>query len=210
MHAARGLDFMELEVEFEYDAQALAETLESYSLSLDTLVGQGSTALVFARGERVCRLTMDYASHHFLVEAAKTAELAVPEVFVNHGEVHRYTDDAWGESLYLLECERLEALEHWREQSALVNEWLGYIDENHPTGTLVTGSESERQELMRLLRNLVVAFPEQLRLPGKMQKTLLFAIDRFGMRLCDIELSDTNFMVRPSTGQILLTDPVHD
>lgn len=123
------------------DHSTLHETLGRLGLAADDAVGVGTTSIVLPYGDHVGRLSMDWASHQFLVEAAHQRNLASPRVFRNHGEVGNYEGDGEDTPFYFLECERLLPLNDCPEQEACIKEWCEQIDMNLADGSLFSGRE---------------------------------------------------------------------
>lgn len=189
------------------DSPDLQNMLDMLGFRIEDAVGIGTTSIILPKGDRVLRLTIDDMSHAFLIAANGRPGLASPKVFQDHGVVGHYEDDGEDCDFELLECERLDDLEKWPAQLQLVQEWdfilLERIDELPPFRSEVSVNQ---------LRTAAQQDGAQLGLSQSLIDTHMFAADlaeRMHYDL-DFDLNITNYMVRPHTGEILLTDPVHN
>jgi len=187
------------------DSDDLRRTVESLSLRVEDALAFGTTSVLFAKGhDRVLRLTTDPASHNFLVSAQQETGLAVPLVYRDYGVVGRYEDDGDDSDFELLECERLAEMSEWPKAASWFNTWLNELFDG---ANLSFGILSGKDEIRRLQRALGIALTARCPEP-------LVSAHRFAAELAlrigyDMDLSDTNCMVRPATGEVLLIDPLH-
>lgn len=184
----------------DIDDPSTLRVLEKLGLSDAKPIGIGTTAVVFPDDAFVLRLTMDYASHCFLVEASKKVRLATPIVIADKGVVGRYTGDCDEESFYLAQIERLQPLANHSKEKVM--RWLDFFDENHPDGLQFDGEQAFEH-----FAKLIPRWAREHLPPQPMVETFKYLATR---HFWNVDLNHTNFMVRRTTGEILLTDPVHD
>lgn len=155
----------------------------------------GSFSVIYQAGEgRIRRLSSCGGSHHALTLGSQLG-LAVPVCYRDFGSVAEQKNGTFVERLWLAELERLEPLvpesTGYRQVQAIC-EALGGEDlyENPTLGEL---------RLDRLL---------ELDVAPALKRTVAAMIAHAIFVGGDLDLNTTNFMKRPATGEVLVTDLV--
>lgn len=176
----------------------------SHLLANKAIIAAGSCSVLF-EGETqdsIYRLSLDSATHDFAWDARISKLSGVVYSIADYGAVAIYGQSSVGpDCLYLAHLERLQPLQKFPEQQASVSRLLAYLTEGEDGELLATPREKE--QLISLLPRAPVEEHTEHAVTA-MQK--LFP--RY-VRLADLDLSISNFMVRPGTGDVVLSDPVH-
>ncbi len=168
------------------------------------IIATGSFSVLFS-GETpgsIYRLSTDNATHDFASMAKYRGLPGVVDLLEDYGAVAIYNQDQFDpDYLWLAHLERLTPLAEDSAQRLLIAELLLHLT-GEAEGTLLTEID-EREAMIAALptapidehTKLVIEAMESL-LPGYLHKV-------------DFDLSISNFMMRPSNGDVVLSDPVH-
>ena len=160
---------------------------------------RGSSSVFFESGDNLLRLTLQGSGHNFLSQQSATGNNHVVKVFKDYGAValsDKYKGGREIEFYWLAEVERLVEIDPTSEP--LLHAWLETFDHE---------GQPELEDLP------VVA--EQCRAFGHLHpqyaglmETLAKAAEFPGIESMDLRLD--NCMRRPSTGELVWTDPLDD
>ena len=163
-----------------------------------TFLCQGSSSMLFERGTRLYRLTLEGCGHNFLAQQWAEGNRNVVEVIHDYGAVGP-SDASLGASesefYWLAEVERLVSVDEVSEP-LLANILYGLLDENDdlPAPALLCEQclalADEHPALAGVLITLArsAAFAQRHR--------------------CDVDAKLDNIMRRPATGELVWTDPL--
>jgi len=178
-----------------------------YIVSGDVLVGStifkwGSSAVLFQKQDKLFRLTSDAAGHNFLAELSGREIDSVVKVVKDFGPVAPMDENtADGDYYWLAEVEWLEDLEEQGVVGRRVAEFCEYLSDD---GFI---SESAFPALVAKVENFPVEkFDKQF---ASLAKTLLHAEDFVIEGYTEIDVSPSNIMLRPSTGDLVWSDPLY-
>ncbi len=163
----------------------------------------GSSTEIYDGGDTIYRLASDGASHTFVIRAGELG-LAVPKCFHDWGRLISDHDPSGYDDLWLAEFEKLVSLSVSPKLESEVKLWIKAVLERAETqDSLVT----ERDELERVRRAISKCeTPTSLSLVAE---TMVFMCEQCLKEGADLDFNETNLMMRPSTGDVLVTDPAH-
>ncbi len=182
------------------EGEAFEAVRNSPLLASKAMIATGSSSIIF-EGETentIYRLSLDNAVQDISGIATKKGYAGIVQTIADYDAVAVY-DEECQEGLWLTELERLESLENHPEQHETVNELLEYMCGQE---ALITDETVKVSILGKLATYPDVA---SINLTLKALKDLFPSWAEF----YDFDFDITNFMVRPSTGDIVMSDPVH-
>src|SRR5690606_30082029 len=154
---------------------------------------------VYDKGDRIARLSSDAATHCLIACANEIGGLAVPKMYRDYGAVGVSDDYPDWDHYWLAELEKMTPLKDGSVELLGFSTWLDELIANIDDEPLVPTSMHEQ---------LLATLGEY---PSDHQyHAIIKTLDQL-TRWCDgeIDLSISNFMLRPSTGEIVVVDPAH-
>tara|TARA_B100000676_G_scaffold285236_1_gene313676 strand:+ start:3951 stop:4538 length:588 start_codon:yes stop_codon:yes gene_type:complete len=188
---------------FVLDGDFVERIRASYPLVDRKPIDCGSSTEIYDGGDTVYRLASDGASHTFVIRAGKLG-LAVPKCFHDWGRLISNDDPSGYEDLWLAEFEKLQPLSVSPKLESEVMLWIKAVLERAETlDSLVT----ERDQIERVrLAIPKCEIPTSLSLVAD---TMVFMCEQCLKEGADLDFNETNLMMRPSNGEVLVTDPAH-
>ncbi|MEE1868370.1 hypothetical protein V0R53_18430 [Pseudomonas sp. 120P] len=169
------------------------------------IINTGSFSVLF-EGETaasVHRLSSDNATHDFAAKARQLGLPGVVGVLADYGAVALYDESDYGaEYLWLAHLERLESLQDYPAQRAAVAHLLVHLTDCDDGDLL--GTQADKCNLLTKLNDAPVE-PYTQQAVEAMKRLLPEYIRNTDVAI-DLEIS--NFMVRASTGDVVLSDPL--
>lgn len=162
---------------------------------------KGSSTMLFQRDDRLYRLTLDGCGHNFVAEESALGNPGVTRIIRDYGPVAPADQDQTGEEFYwLAEVEWLKPLDPDQELGQQVQ---ALLDE-------LTDFEGQVQSNeLPAFREHCLAMAECRPEFASLLRTLVRAAD-FGLRWeADADLSLSNIMRRPSTGELVCSDVIY-
>lgn len=175
----------------------------SAPLSGRKFIGKGSSSEIYDGGDSIFRLSTDGASHTFVVLAAKQA-LSVPRCLNDWGRIMPSDDYPEIDFYWLAEFEKLHELECYPKALEEVKEWVSAVLK---CAEVDSNLVIDRHELGR-----VHSVISELSVAGRLvpvKAAMSFMCVQCLKTGADLDFDESNFMVRPGTGEILVTDPAH-
>lgn len=160
----------------------------------------GSSAMLFQRDGKLYRLTTDARGHQFLSHESASGNVSVVRVIEDFGPVapnDEYTDC---ENYWLAEVEWLQLLEPDSPQRARLSELFSALTDDEPVESV------QRAQFIRSCEEAVGTHPEFALLLNTIIKAANYLCEGEGL----VDANISNVMVRPSTGAIVWSDPIHD
>lgn len=168
------------------------------------LVGKGSFSVLF-EGETdrsIYRLSMDNATHEFALRAKQTGLKGVVRSLNDYGAVAIYQGNGSDpDYLWLAHVERLSPLTGFAAKHRSIARLLAHLT-GEEDGLLLTEVD-EREAVLEALPTAMADADSEL-----VVHALAILLPEYLSR-ADFDLTISNFMVRPATGEIVLSDPVH-
>ncbi len=159
----------------------------------------GSSSTIFEAGDSLLRLTLQGSGHNFLAQQSAAGNPNVVRVLRDYGAValsDTYESGPEVEFYWLAQVERLVEIEEGSEP--VIEAWLAQFDDDgQPESTDLPIVAQQCRELARA-HSQYAGFME----------TLALAAEFPGIESMDLRLS--NCMRRPSTGELVWTDPLDD
>lgn len=188
---------------FVLDGDFVEKTRAAFPLEGKPLIDCGSTTEIYDGGDTIYRLASDGASHTFVIRAGFEG-LAVPKCLNDWGRLEREGDEAGYDDLWLAEFEKLVPLSVSPELESEVKLWIkAVLDLAEVDDALVI----VRDELERV--RLAIPKCETPASLSLVSKTMVFMCEQCLNEGADLDFNETNMMMRPSTGEVLVTDPAH-
>ncbi|GEM_PF-2648845 len=188
---------------FVLDGAFVEKTRAAFPLAGKPLMDCGSTTEIYDAGDTIYRLASDGASHAFVIRAGSEG-LAVPKCFNDWGRLEGDGDMAGYDDLWLAEFEKLVPLSVSPELESEVKAWIkAVLDLAEVDDPLVI----ERDELERV--RLAIPKCETPVSLALVAETMVFMCEQCLKESADLDFNETNLMMRPSTGEVLVTDPAH-
>lgn len=172
--------------------------LEQAPLNQATFLCQGSNSMLFERGERLYRLTIEGCGHNFLVQQWADGNRNVVETLHDYGAVGPSDSSlpgSEGEFYWLAEVERLVDLDEASEP-LLAGVLSGLLDDNDE----LPGNDELCEQCLALA-------DEHPALAGVLM-TLARAAEFSERHECNVDARLDNLMRRPATGDLVWTDPL--
>ncbi|GMQ55509.1 hypothetical protein [Halopseudomonas aestusnigri] len=160
----------------------------------------GSSAMLFQCEGKLYRLTTDGCGHNFLSQQSANGNPAVVQIIEDFGPVA--PNDAYPQEEYywLAQVEWLEPI----DPASLAGKNLqSLFDTLHDDGAVLP---EERQPFVDACRQALTTHPEFKPLLETIIRAAYFLDE--GEGLIDVNLS--NVMLRPLTGELVWSDPIHD
>ncbi|WP_348679394.1 hypothetical protein [Alcanivorax profundi] len=188
---------------FVLDGEFVEKTRSTFPLKGKELIDCGSTTEIYDAGDTIYRLASDGASHTFVIRAGSEG-LAVPKCFNDWGRLEGDGDMAGYDNLWLAEFEKLVPLSVSPELESEVKAWIkAVLALAEVDGALVI----VRDELERV--RLAIPKCETPVSLALVAETMVFMCEQCLKESADLDFNETNLMMRPSTGEVLVTDPAH-
>lgn len=192
-----------MNVNFHLETLGFAENakkiIADYEIDRYAYIGRGSTAILFGDAERVFRLSSDASSHCLIAIANSIGGLCVPRMYKDYGAVG--ISDAYPDfdHYWLGEWERMDSLESNAELHSEFSSWLDRILADIGDGHLVYSTSHQQ-----LIDSLMACSSDHK----------FYAIAQTLIALTEIcngemDLDVSNFMLRSSTGEVVVVDPSH-
>ncbi|MDH4562307.1 hypothetical protein [Pseudomonas sp. BN411] len=162
------------------------------------LFAQGSSAMLFQKDGHLYRLTRDGCGHNFLAREAVQGNPQVMRILQDFGAVAPSDEDSLnsGEEFYwLAEVEWLDELDH---QETTIQRLIALLEELSEGETLVM--EPDLPVLIERCHSMAERFSEFAPLLQTLAKAAHFG--------ADADVSISNIMRRPSTGELVWSDPL--
>lgn len=173
--------------------------LADYGLDKYEYLDKGSTAIIFGDSERVFRLSSDPSSHCLIAFANQIGGLSVPTMYQDYGAI-AILDDIEGEQYYWLgEFERMAPLDIDSQLYKNFVHWLSEVMTGVNDDQLIF-SECQ-QDLIDTLKQYLSGHPF-----SNIARTLIQLTEWCNGEM-DLDIS--NFMLRQSSGEIVVVDPSH-
>lgn len=173
--------------------------LADYGLDKYEYLDNGSTAIIFGDSERVFRLSSDPSSHCLIAFANQIGGLSVPTMYQDYGAI-AVLDDIEGEQFYWLgEFERMAPLDTDSKLYKNFDHWLSEVVAESGDDHLIFAKH--QQDLIKTLKSYLSGHPF-----SNIARTLIQLTEWCSGEM-DLDIS--NFMLRQSTGEIVVVDPSH-
>lgn len=188
--------------------KGVKEALNHPAIAGKTLIGRGTFSLVFDNGDTVLKLTTD-SCHYEMLKFYSDDGVRFPKVLADHGVVG--VQGHMDLNLYLIEVERLEPITvksgEWKLVKALIKGAANMMR----TKTPVFERHANKIDMRLIVPETLFQMAEDKTLPTDV-KEALDSIARFSMDYEGVALDfhRANFMVRPSTGAAVFSDPVYN
>ena len=160
-------------------------------------------AEIYDGGDTIYRLASDGASHTFVIRAGSEG-LAVPKCLNDWGRLKSDGDEAGEDDLWLAEFEKLMPLSVLPELESEVRLWIKVVLERAETQYSLVTARAELERVRRAISKCET--PTSLSLVAE---TMVFMCEQCLKEGADLDFNETNLMMRPSTGEVLVTDPAH-
>ncbi|EPJ56203.1 MAG: hypothetical protein OFPI_00940 [Osedax symbiont Rs2] len=158
----------------------------------------GSSAVLFKSSKGVIRVSTDSSTHTFIA-AGQDYGLSIPKCFVDYGPVS-LSDASHDDSYFWMgEFERMSLI----PEGSLEAQVVTIIIEGLSDGEIIFHPQIcyYREKLQSLESNTLIT--------KKLFDTLVAVFDFAELIEADIDLSDDDFMLRNTTGEIVIVDPLH-
>lgn len=156
---------------------------------------KGSSAMLFQKDDRLYRLTRDGCGHNFLAWESAHGNQQVMRFLQDFGAVAPSDKGGYDEFYWLAEVEWLDELD---SENATIQRLAALLDELSEGEQVVM--ESDLPELIERCQEAAVLNPEFAPLLNTLAKAARFGAD------ADVHIS--NLMRRPSTGELVWSDPL--
>lgn len=181
-----------------------ARVRNSHLLTGKEIVAAGSFSVLF-NGETpgsIYRLSTDNATHDFASRAKDKGLAGVVNLLDDYGAVAIYKDDQlYPDYLWLAHLERLTPLESGSAPHQSVAKLLLHLT-GEPDGVLLT-ELGEREAVITALSTAPKDSYTELVL-----EAMQLVLPEY-LHAVDFDLTISNFMIRPGTGEVVMSDPVH-
>ncbi|EUC70212.1 hypothetical protein Y017_11380 [Alcanivorax sp. 97CO-5] len=188
---------------FVLDGDFVERIRASYPLDDRKPIDCGSTTEIYDGGDTIYRLASDGASHTFVIRAGSEG-LAVPKCLNDWGRLKSDGDEAGEDDLWLAEFEKLVPLSVSPMLESEVKAWIKAVLD---LAEVDDGLIIERDELERV--RLAIPKCETPTSLSLVAETMVFMCEQCLKEGADLDFNETNLMMRPSTGEVLVTDPAH-
>lgn len=170
-------------------------------------IGRGSYSAVYDNGETVLKLTADMA-HYEMLKFYADGTSALPVMTTDY--FHVGTQKQYGNiTLYLFEVEKLVKMKHGTAEKRLAQKMCKAAANIMGTKTPVFERHKDKIGIERIVPETFYQMSEDMTLPLEIREALeqlgRFSMDYEGVGM-DFHMA--NFMIRPSTGQLVMSDPV--
>ncbi|MBD8269319.1 MULTISPECIES: hypothetical protein [Pseudomonas] len=176
----------------------------SHLLVAKQIIASGSFSVLFSgeTPESIYRLSTDNATHNFASRAKHRGLAGVVGLLDDYGAVAIYNQDqCFPDYLWLAHLERLAPLPEDSLQRLSIAKLLSHLT-GEADGLLLTEID-EREAVIAALPTAPI--DEHTKLVVDAMVSLLPDY----LHEVDFDLSISNFMIRPSNGDVVLSDPVH-
>ena len=160
----------------------------------------GSSAMLFQRDGKLYRLTTDGSGHNFLSEQSASGNLTVVHVIEDFGAIAPNDECSDEEYYWLAQVEWLQPLDPESHQGMRLKELFSELTEDDVV------FPEQREQFIRLCENAVSTHEEW----GPLLNTLIKAAKYLSELDGIVDANITNVMIRPSTGSVVWSDPIHD
>jgi hypothetical protein len=188
---------------FVLDGDFVERIRASYPLDGRKPIDCGSSTEIYDGGDTIYRLASDGASHTFVIRAGSEG-LAVPKCLNDWGRLKSDGDEAGEDDLWLAEFEKLMPLSVLPELESEVKLWIKVVLERAETQDSLVTARDELERVRRAISKCET--PTSLSLVAE---TMVFMCEQCLKEGADLDFNETNLMMRPSTGEVLVTDPAH-
>jgi hypothetical protein len=188
---------------FVLDGDFVERIRASYPLDGRKPIDCGSSTEIYDGGDTIYRLASDGASHTFVIRAGSEG-LAVPKCLNDWGRLKSDGDEAGEDDLWLAEFEKLMPLSVLPELESEVRLWIKVVLERAETQDSLVTARDELERVRRAISKCET--PTSLSLVAE---TMVFMCEQCLKEGADLDFNETNLMMRPSTGEVLVTDPAH-
>ncbi len=190
-------------ISFVLDGDFVEKIREIPPLEGRPLIDCGSTTEIYDGGDTIYRLASDGASHTFVIRAGSVG-LAVPKCHNDWGRLVNAGGEAGEYDLWLVEFEKLVPLSVSPVLESEAKAWIkAVLDLAAVDDALVI----ERDQLDRV--RLAIPKCETPASLSLVAGTMVFMCEQCLKEGADLDFNETNLMMRPSTGEVLVTDPAH-
>ena len=177
------------------------------ALAGKTRIGRGSYSAVYDNGETVLKLSADMA-HYEMLKFYADGYTALPTMCKDYFDVGEQVKFG-GIVLYLFEVERLTKMKAGTAEYRLAKCMCNRAANLMETKTPVFERNKDKIGMERIVPETFYQMSEDATLPVEIREALgqlgRFSMDYEGIGM-DFHMG--NFMIRPSTGQLVLSDPV--
>lgn len=184
--------------------EAYERVRNSHLLIGKEIAATGSFSVLFD-GETprsIYRLSTDNATHDFASRAKRGGLAGVVSLLDDYGAVAIYkSDQFYPDYLWLAHLERLAPLESGSAQQQSVAKLLLHLT-GEPDGILLTELD-EREAVITALSTAPKDSYTKLVL-----EAMQLVLPKY-LHTVDFDLTISNFMIRPGTGEVVMSDPVH-
>lgn len=160
----------------------------------------GSSAMLFQRDGKLYRLTTDGCGHNFLSEQSASGNSTVVHVIEDFGPVAPNDGYSDYEYYWLAQVEWLQPFDPETPQGARLKELFSALTEDDVV------FPDQREQFIRLCEEAVCTHAEF----GPLLNTLIKAAKYLPEGDGVVDANITNVMLRPSTGAIVWSDPIHE
>lgn len=188
---------------FVLDGEFVEKTRSTFPLKGKELIDCGSTTEIYDGGDTIYRLASDGASHTFVIRAGFEG-LAVPKCLNDWGRLEGEGDEAGYDDLWLAEFEKLVPLSVSPELENEVKLWIKAVLDLAKVDQSLVIERGELERVQLAIPNCTT--PASLSLVAE---TMVFMCEQCLKEGADLDFNETNLMMRPSTGEVLVTDPAH-
>jgi hypothetical protein len=168
------------------------------------VIASGSFSVLFSgeTSDSIYRLSTDNATHDFASRAKHRGLAGVVGLLDDYGAVAIYSQDqCFPEYLWLAHLERLAPLPMDSLQRQAIATLLSHLT-GDADGLLLTDID-EQQSVLTALPNAPIDKHTELVI-----EAMLSLLPNY-LHEVDFDLSISNFMMRPSNGDVALSDPIH-
>jgi len=176
----------------------------SHLLVAKQIIASGSFSVLFSgeTSESIYRLSTDNATHDFAGRAKRRGLAGVVGLLDDYGAVAIYgRGQRFSEYLWLAHLERLAPLPNDSLERQAVAELLSHLT-GEADGLLLTDIDEQEAVLTALSTAPRNKYTELV------IEAMLSLLPNYLHEL-DFDLSISNFMMRPSNGNVVLSDPIH-
>jgi len=172
---------------------------EEFELTDENYFKAGSSAELYCKGDTVLRLSSDCSSHCLIVIGNEKG-WAVPKLVADFGALKEADESPEWDHYWLGEFEKMSELSKNSELEKTFTNWLAEtLKQAGLDGWLING------EYFPVLREALKHRVEEGRF-AELANTLIAMT-----KVCDgeMDLDVSNFMLRASTGEVVVVDPAH-
>jgi len=188
---------------FLFDGKNVDILRASRPLLGKVLIATGSSAEIYEGGDSIFRLSTDGASHAFVIQAGKQG-LAVPRCLNDWGKIMPSDEYPDMDFYWLAEFEKLDEVTSDPDAFEALKQWVDAVLKHADVHENLVTDRDELDRIHAAIRTLPVT--ERL---APVVATMDFICQQCVQHNADLDFNESNFMLRPATGEILVTDPAH-